>query len=488
MKAKKMILICGALLAVVILGSCKKYLDVNPDNRTDINTVDKVAQLVGTAYPQYDYLTIAETASDNAEDKGPGVGSVNDLLTNYYTWQDVPGGGTNSADNFWDGCYEAIAAANQALEAINSNNLGPAVLPYKGEALVARAFAHHLLAVFFAKPYKIGGDNSSPGIPYVTKPEKVLLAKYSRGTVQSTYDSIEHDLEAGIKLLSASAYSVPKYHFTPAAAHAFASRFYLFKGDWQKVIDHVNAMIPSGDIVNNLRPISTTFKAWTSAEFNLGFTKTDVKATLLQCSDYSTYQRIYTSPRYGYGARLADMFIKPNVTGKVVQNKLLSFGIPNYTTYKWREYFFYTTASTGFPYLPFILLTVDEALMNRAEAYAEQGKFDLALKDISDFYSVRLQGYNPTADAVTLAKIRAFYSIDDPHDGIIRTILDAKKAEFLQEGIRWMDIVRRGLTIRKNLYSPTGVESFVELKPDDPRRLFQLPVQVSLAGIEKNPR
>jgi hypothetical protein len=26
------------------------------------------------------------------------------------------------------------------------------------------------------------------------------------------------------------------------------------------------------------------------------------------------------------------------------------------------------------------------------------------------------------------------------------------------------------------------------LGPDDPRRLFQLPVQVSLAGVEANPR
>lgn len=487
-KAKYSILSCGVLLCLTLLGSCSKYLDENPDNRTDIDNVQKVAQLVGTAYPQYDYLTVAETASDNAEDKGPSVGSVNDLLTAYYTWQDVPGGGTNSADNLWDGCYQAIAAANQALEAIDANNFGSAVLPYKGEALVARAYAHHLLAIFFAKPYKAGGDNSSPGIPYVTKPEKILLAGYKRGTVQSTYDSIEHDLEAGIRLLSAAAYSVPKYHFTPAAAHAFASRFYLFKGDWQKVVDHVNAMIPSGDIVNNLRPISTTIKAWSLSEYNINFTKTDMKSTLLQCSDYSTYQRIYTTPRYGYGAKLVDMYLKPNVTGKVVQNKVINYGIPNYTTYKWKEYFFYTTASTGYPYLPFIALTVDEALMNRAEAYAELGKFDLALKDVNDFYSVRLQSYSPSADAVTPAKIKAFYSIDDQKEGIVRTILDAKKAEFLQEGIRWMDIVRRGLTVKKNIYSPTGVESFIELGPDDPRRLFQLPVQAQLAGIELNPR
>ncbi len=488
MKFKNIILSFGIIFCLSILTGCNKYLDENPDNRTDINTVQKVAQLTATAYPSYDYLAIAEAASDNSEDKGPGVGSVNALLTNYYTWQDMPGGGTNSADNYWNGCYEAIAAANQALESIENNNFGNEVLPYKGEALVCRAYAHHMLSIFFATPYKKGGDNSAPGIPYVTKPEKVLLANYSRGTVQETYDKIEKDLEEGIKLLSPTAYSVPKYHFTPTAAHAFASRFYLFKGDYQKVIEHVNAMYPAGDFVNNLRPITTTIRNWSISEFNLGFTKTDVKATLLMSSCYSNYQRIYTTPRYGFGSKLVLMFDNPNVTGKRLNNQVFNYGIPNYTTYKWKEYFYYTTASTGYPYLPVILLTSDEALLNRAEAYAELGQNDLALKDINDFYSVRLQYYSPTSDAVTLAKIRAYYSMDDPREGIIQTILDAKKAEFLQEGIRWLDIARRGLTVRKNLYNPIGIEDFIELKPDDPRRLFQLPVEVELAGIEKNPR
>ena len=48
------------LSIIVLLSACKKYLDEAPDNRTEINTLDKVAQLVGTAYPTSDYLTIAK--------------------------------------------------------------------------------------------------------------------------------------------------------------------------------------------------------------------------------------------------------------------------------------------------------------------------------------------------------------------------------------------------------------------------------------------
>src|SRR5690606_23061129 len=115
----------------------------------------------------------------------------------------------------------------------------------------------------------------------------------------------------------------PKYHFTPAAAHAFASRFYLFTGEWQKAADHASAVIPSGDFVGYLRPISTTFRAMTSSEFLIGFTKSDVKATLLLSNCYSTYHYIYT-PRYGYGAMLSRMYTENNVTGKKLANKVLS--------------------------------------------------------------------------------------------------------------------------------------------------------------------
>ncbi len=59
------------VMLAATMSSCSKMLDKAPDNRTEISTVEKVAQLLGTAYPTYDYLTFTEKASDNSEDKGP---------------------------------------------------------------------------------------------------------------------------------------------------------------------------------------------------------------------------------------------------------------------------------------------------------------------------------------------------------------------------------------------------------------------------------
>jgi hypothetical protein len=490
MKLNKLQILLLAAGCLISTASCKKYLDENPDNRTDINTVAKVAQLVTTAYPRYDYYYFTEGYSDNTEDKGSGVGSLDDVTTRPYNWQDVIGDGTGSTTSYWNGCYEGIAAANQALDAIEKNNFGNDVLPYKGEALVARAYAHFMLVTFFSKPYEINGANDSPGIPYVNVPETKVIQQYDRSTVKATYEKIEKDLTEGLALLSPSAYKVPKFHFTPAAAHAFASRFYLFKGEWQKVVDHATLTVAGNDFVNNLRPLNTTLRALGNEEFRIAFTRSDQKSSLLLTEQYSGWQR-QTGPRYGYGEKLVAMFGRDgNFTGKPRADKILSYGNSNYTTYKFNEYFFKTSqgADIGFPYLIAPLLTVDESLMNRAEAYAELGQTDNALRDVNTFLSTKISGYNAGTDAATVAKITAYYAIANPKEAIIKLILESKKAEFLQEGLRWLDIVRRRLTVRHNVYDEAGRETFVELKPDDLRRVFQIPQEALLSGVPLNPR
>lgn len=477
----------GLVAIVISASSCNKYLDVEPDNRTSINSIEKIAQLVGTAYPGYDYLSFAESASDNAEDKGPGVGSSVDTRDRPYAWEDQLGSGTQTPVSYWNGCYSAIAAANQALEAIELNNFGNEVLQYKGEALVARAYAHHMLAIFFAKSYEIGGANDSPGIPYVTAPGKTVFGKFKRGTVKETYEKIVADLEEGLKLVSDQNYKVPKYHFTKAAAHAFASRLYLFLGDYNKVVEHATLAAPAGDFLTNIRPINTTFKGMTSGEFQAAFTKSDVKSTLLLTNAYSTWTYNETA-RYGFGAKLSTMYSAANVTGGLLANKLLSYGAPNYTSYKWLYYFYYTGPGIGFPYIMQPLFTLDEALLNRAEAYAELGNNAAALADLNTFYSTKINNYSAAMHTVTLEKIQAYFSESDPKKGLVETVLAAKKAEFMQEGMRWLDIVRKGITVKHNVIDPTGIETDLFLEPNDLRRVFQIPEEAMIAGIELNPR
>jgi len=80
-----------------------------------------------------------------------------------------------------------------------------------------------------------------------------------------------------------------------------------------------------------------------------------------------------------------------------------------------------------------------------------------------------------------------YFEKSDIKEAMIDAILAAKKAEFMQEGLRWLDIVRHDITVVKNLYIGED-ETIIKLEPGDPRRLFQIPEEAKLAGIELNPR
>src|SRR5215213_9722258 len=72
----KKILLYTFLLSLLALGSCKKFLEQEPDNRTTPTSPEQVAQLLVTAYPKANYIAFCEAMSDNAEDKGSGDPSI----------------------------------------------------------------------------------------------------------------------------------------------------------------------------------------------------------------------------------------------------------------------------------------------------------------------------------------------------------------------------------------------------------------------------
>lgn len=479
--------------ASVLFSSCEKYLDQNPDMRADINSVDKVGQLLVSAYPKYNYLAIAETYSDNVVDKGFGVGHINEPFVSLYAWEDIADNGNNTPTQYWNACYTAINNANQALDAIVKNKFGDEAKQYRGEALVARAYAHFMLVTFFAKEYTIGEANNSPGIPYILAPETTTLPQYTRGTVASVYAQIEKDLEEGLPLLEGGKWKVPKYHFTTAAAHAFASRFYLFKGDWDKVIQHSSLMVPEGNYTNNLRPWNTALTNYTAAEFPVEITKADKSYNILLSETRSTFQRegISGTTRYGFGTTIfQNIYNGLTVTGARFYNKGLLWSDNNYTTFVFKEYFHYTnvTAGTGMAYLMQPLFISDEGLINRAEAHIQKGDFPSAIADLNTFASVRITGYNPNTHAVTLLKAKNFFKVTDDKEALIKTVLQFKQIGWMNEGMRWLDILRHHLPVVHNHKAIDGTETFRTLEPNDNRRMFQIPKEATIAGVALNPR
>ncbi|UAY56386.1 RagB/SusD family nutrient uptake outer membrane protein [Arachidicoccus terrestris] len=480
----------GLLATTFTILSCNKFLDKLPDNRTSLNSVDKVAELLTTAYPSASYIPFLEAMSDNADDKGEGRVDFNQENSDAYRFKDIIKDAQDTPEYYWMQAYAAIAAANQALDAIAKAPDPDEYAAQKGEALVCRAFAHFMLVTLFAKVYDPATAANDPGIPYVTEPETVVFKDYSRGTVQEDYDKIEKDLEEGLPLLAGHEYDVPKYHFTTQSANAFASRFYLFKRDYVKVVEAAKAAFPTGNFVKNMRPWLTTYSNLSYDEMRAIYTKSSENANLLLIQASSWWDRNFASMRFGLSDALSSKILGNNVTG----NRSWAMPIFGQSDYhnvpKW-SYFFYAPEDPNFgqDYSMIPQFTTEEVLLNRAEAYARLDQFDNCINDLNTYASQRFENYNPTSNAVTVEKAETFYDEADPTQALVNVVLDFKRAEFVEEGQRWFDIIRNGLTVKHYIRNTRQViVDSVIVAPDDPRRVLQIPQSAVLSGVELNPR
>jgi hypothetical protein len=473
---------------LLILGTtgCKKFLEKNPDNRASLESPEQVSQILATAYPQSNYMAFTESISDNVSDKG--TGGLDLTIKQPYFFEDVTENEQDSPEGYWNACYAAIAAANQALEACNTALEPGRFSSQKGEALVCRAYAHFMLVTLFARPYSATSSSTDPGIPYVLTPEKVIFEKYTRKTVRYVYEMIEKDLLEGLPLLDDTRYTVPRYHFTKAAANAFAARFFLYKQDHTKALNHANAVFPATNITASLRPWNTTYLTQTYRELWAIYAKASEPANLLLVETASLWARNYYSERYGMDANKRTEVLNSNVTGGAwaFTRQTYTVGTNNYMLPKINEYFvkLSVNATIGYPYVMVPLLTAEEALFNRIEAQIYLNNLTEALQDLNAYASTRIFNYNAASHTITNSKLTTYYGTSDLRVAMLAALLDFKRAEFVQEGMRWFDLARYDLPVtHTTVNGPT-----LTLAPGDKRRVFQIPESARLAGVELNPR
>lgn len=519
----------GAVLPLVwiclLCPACNKYLDTAPDNRTEINSVEKITQLVAAAYPKACYAAMLNSRVDYVTDKG--TGTEHDSNTYPFFWRDVESQSQDTPEYFWAKCYFSIAEVNHAVEAIEKLDAKEKekITPYLGEGLVIRSFSHFLLVNLYARFYDKAGDNSSPGVPYLTKPENVVIQQYERGTVAEVWEKAETDLLEGLKRIGTDAvYEVPRYHFTKKAAQAYASRFYLYKGEWQKVIDYANEVFPiamlneKGNVDasaeanvyagNNFQPWITTYAGVpSSSDIKAGYTKATNPSNLLLTEMPSRLSRYANTWRYGCNQKDVETTVKAkSATGGTWGFRSYSSSSTHYYLPKFREHFVRNSinATTGTIYTIFPYFRNEEVLLNRAEAYAMLDNVSGALADLNVYCRHRTKSYSETGHMLTMEKLVKFYTNDikmpdnffatynaynsaawsDEKKALILFILDCRRNEFMWEGLRYWDMLRYRIPITHTSFA--GEEN--TLYPGDDRWVLQIPETAKLSGVELNPR
>ena len=488
------------LSAILIfsLSACEDFLDEVQDNRATIDNQDKIGQLLVSAYTSAQYAEFAESMSDNADDKGPRANINRDVNRNAYFWQDFTADDNlETTTYYWQQSYEAIAHANHALEAIEEMGGGSELNQFKGEALVARAYAHFMLANFFCMRYDPRTADTELGIPYVTEPEKDEEVLYERVSLMETYDRIEADLEEGLPLVGDD-YENPKFHFTPKSSNAFATRFYLYKGDWLKVIEHANRVLPENPAAALKNFASPLYRGLSYGQRAAQYSSASEESNLLITWAFSLYERNFGANRYALTDSIRNtLFVNRSTNPFGREWAYSNFGSTDFFLNfpKYIEYFriINIVSGIGFPYASVVHFTMEEVLLNRAEAYTMLDEFGNALNDLTAFLSVK------TRDAATnrlsirnmeetyqnaIEEYNPFYDLTESQAPFVKGIAEFRRREFYHEGLRWLDVKRFNIEVRHRVVGGSPIV----LPKDDPRRAIQIPELARAFGIEPNKR
>ena len=86
---KRLLYIAGAVLSMAVLAGCNDFLDKMPDNRTEVDSQDKVASILGSAYSKTDFQLLTEYMSDNVDDYGESNPYYDKFIEQVYKWENV---------------------------------------------------------------------------------------------------------------------------------------------------------------------------------------------------------------------------------------------------------------------------------------------------------------------------------------------------------------------------------------------------------------
>ncbi len=504
------------------LSSCDSYLDELPDNRMELKTGQDITDLLVSAYPARHPAFLLERYSDNNDQFDvTGWNDGDQFEQEAYNWKDITDVSiSESPQELWEDFYLRIATANEALKAIRQQSDTTSLNAQRGEALICRAYSEFMLANVFCNAYSPTTADKELGVPYPTEPEEHVGTQYQRGTLKQLYDKINEDIETALPLVQDDQYTQPKFHFTKAAAYAFAAKFNLYYGNYAKAISYANKVLGE-NAANNLRDWASYYALSVNGQVAPnGYISSTENANLLLLATQSQWGVYYGPYRKGNEFAHSQLI---STTETLQANgpwgSSASFGYTVWHNNSLSKYFInkipysfeYTDiqAGIGYAHSETPAFTTDATLLVRAEAKALNGDYAGAVNDLN----LEVQAMSAGRKSVTLDAINSFYEgtadytpqsptpkkalnpvfttfKDNTQQNVINAVLQLRRILTFGEGERLQDVKRYGIVIyrRKLNRSSQVIQVTDTLTQDDPRRAIQLPQDVISAGLQANPR
>lgn len=439
-----------------VFGSCKKFLEVQPQQQVDQEQAIVNAGTAATAanglfnllgangyygsnYPALSYLSAGDIQWSGSQSDPNEITKHLTSATNGYV------------QSAWTAIYRTIAQANYIIDKVPTVTdplLTNAVKnQYLGEAYFVRALAYFDLArgwggvQLILKPTYAATDNS--GIP--------------RSSLTDTYAQVLKDLNAAETLVPTG---VNRNRVTLRTVQALKARFYLYQKNWVLAEQFATAVIGDNANYSLVTPYSAFFanNAVTTAEsvFELAYTT----------SNTNNHSNWWLPPALG-GRRewspndaLVALLNNPTIGGN--RNTLIAQTAPPGNLWYGKLYYRNPLGTD-----PAYIIRVSELYLIRSEARANQGNLVGANSAQSDLNAVRTRaGVGPTT-ATTLPEF-------------LTALENERQVEFPFEADRWFNLVR------------TDRAQTVLALPDKHLYLFPIPynetlVDPQLGGANRNP-
>jgi len=493
-KASKLVLL---LAGAALLFSCNDYLDKMPDNRTEIDSPEKITQLLVSAYSETLPIAIQELMSDNVTDYGRNIDIYDNLFEEAYLFKDITDNSFDTPDWIWEHNYHAIATANLALKSIAQLGLEEELAPQRGEALIARAYAHFTLCNAFCQAYNPETSGADLGIPYVDEPEESVFVDRKRGTVAEVYEKIAADIEEGLPLIDDVIYAQPKFHFNKRAANAFAAQFYLYYGKYEQAVACATAAI--GEDPTALFRNWDLFTGTSVEEYTYAYISSEEPANLF-CQGARSMSQRYRGGRYIMTDAIRSQSFQsggPWGASLPAYEVAFSYASRAYIFPKIDELFMISdpVQQIGQPYVVEMVYTTEKTILDRAEAYAMLKDYDAAARDLTYFYrqggaditrsAQQIFDYYEGEGSIYCKPLAPRFAIEEGMQAdLVQACIHARRIVTVHEGSRLHDLKRFGIAYTHVCDGAANIE----IEPYDKRLAIQLPTSITSAGMEANPR
>jgi hypothetical protein len=465
-----------AIAMVLSLSSCnKEFLNAVPEldlsDATVFNTPARVLSQVNGLYSSAKsgslfggrYLIYNDIRGED------WVNRTTNSVTGYSTYQGNQDPSDSYLAGFWNVGYGTINRANLFLEGLAANpNVVPAATAanYRGEAKFIRALTYFALVQYFAKPFVLD-KGASAGLPLRLKGETSSANNaLARSSVAQVYDQILKDLNEAETELPDS-YSSALLNTTRAhknSAIALKTRVLLAKNDFAAVITEANKIVSAAAPFRNATRVAFALQADVSNVFKAPYTTSESIFSFPM--DATNAPGTQNQLGYYFNAGNVEYYLNTGATGiysqaqfRATDDRKTKLTVATTAVAKFPSSTKFSGVSPYIDYVPNIRYA--EVLLNLAEAEAEVGSQTRSLALLNAVH----QRSDATYDFGTLDK-----------SGLIKAILMERRIEFLAEGFRANDVLRRGEPLN-SFGAGTIIQS------SDPRYIYGIP----LGEIQTNP-